>query len=116
MMTQREPKGEHRTFLLPPVSLEFTISQEHKNRCLLRVSVYSGMHCFCVRELEVFYDTFGELPVVVTNAQMQWLLWLARFEAARRGIPRGTQSRPPVQMPDWPSPDRKVQQIVDVEF
>jgi hypothetical protein len=104
-MTQREPKGEHRTYLVPPASITFTVYQEHKNRCEIHVEVYSGMHRFMHRRVEVFYDKFDEIPVIWLDASMRWLFWFAQFEAARRGTMPGKPRRLELAVPGWPAPD-----------
>jgi hypothetical protein len=112
MKTQREPQGEHFRYLLPPCDLSFTIKQQHKNRCILEVSAYSGNHCFIRRELEVHYDHFGEIPVVVLDSCMRWLLWFAQFEAERRQLDPSKPKSSPLQIPQWPS---RRSEVIDTE-
>lgn len=116
MQTQREPQGEHVNYLLPPLSLTFTVFQQFKNRCDLEVSAYSGMHQFMRRRVELFYDSFDEIPVAWIHASCRWLLWLSQFEAERRGSAQARRRRDPLRVPDWPSPNPRPTQVLDVEF
>lgn len=104
MKTQSEAKAEHVNYLLPPLTLSFTVRQAVHTRCYLDVRVYSGSHCFLHRELEIFYDALEEIPVIVVDSQVRWLLWMQRFEKARRQVARGEQRSVPFEFPDWPSP------------
>lgn len=115
---QKQPGGTPATnrFLVPPLQLEFTIYQEHRNRCRIQASAYSGNHCFVRRELEAFYDAFDEIPVMIGSSMLSWTLWLVQFEAERRRIDRREQKAPLSRFPDWPSPDRRLSEIVEVEF
>lgn len=103
MKTQREAQAEHVNYLLPPVSLTFTLSQTRRDRCLIDVRAYSGNHCFVHRQLDTWYDSFQEIPALVGSSLLSWTLWLVQFEAERRqldpGRPPGARSR----FPDWPA-------------
>jgi hypothetical protein len=115
-MTQREAQPSTNRFLVPPLSLTFRISQEHKNRCTIDAEAYSGNHMFVHRQLDAFYDTFAEIPVMIGSSMLSWTLWLVQFEAERRLSDRGKRQSPLCRFPDWPSPDRKVGSNLDVEF
>jgi hypothetical protein len=115
-VTQSESKTSTKRFLVPPLSLTFCISQEHKNRCVIDALGYSGNHCFVHRQLEAFYDTFGEIPVMIGSSMLSWTLWLVQFEAERRDPDQSRRLAPLSRFPDWPSPDRKAQDLDDVEF
>lgn len=116
MKPQREPSGEHVNYLLPPLSLTFTMSQKFQNRCYLDVRVYSGSHCFCHRELEAFYDRFDEIPAMVTSSLMSWTLWLVQFEAERRQQSSGRHRQLAFRFPDWPSPTDVQKNTLPEEF
>jgi hypothetical protein len=115
-MTQREPSGEHVRYLRPPLSLTFTIFQEHKNRCRIQAAAFSGNHCFVVRELEAFYDQFGEIPVMIGSSMLSWTLWLVQFEAERRDQDRGSRRPTRAQFPQWPFPDHSLTEVEEVSF
>lgn len=105
MQTSPDRRSATPSLLMPPLSLNFGVYQFHKNRCRLQVSVYSGDHCFCRREIETFYDQFGELPVIVLDSAMRWILWLAQFEAERRLSHPQQRRQLRIPFPDWPAPD-----------
>jgi hypothetical protein len=110
MQTQKAAQLPTSRFLLPPLKLEFEISQEHRNRCFIHARVYSGNHCFLHRGVEVFYDQFDEIPVIMLDAEMRWLFWLAQFEAERRTVAPGQLHQFRLACPDWPSLDLSVRQ------
>lgn len=116
MQTQREPKGEHVTYLIPPVSLTFTIYQQHRNRCLIDAEAYSGMHRFVHRQIEAFYDTFGEIPVMIGSSMLSWTLWLVQFEAERRDPTQRKRTAGLSHFPDWPSPQTLSRGLTEIEF
>lgn len=116
MKTQSEAKAERVTYLVPPLSLNFEIAQRHRNRCTIHVRAYSGSHCFVHRELEVFYDTFGEIPALVGSSMLSWTLWLVQFEAECREARPGRQPVHRAQFPSWPSHYEPPEVTVDPEF
>lgn len=115
-MTQREPPASTKRFLVPPLSLSFDIEQEYKNRCSIHVRAFSGNHCFVHREIEAFYDTFHEIPVMIGSSMLSWTLWLVQFEAERRSPNPGGRSVPLARFPDWPSPIEHETGHLDVGF
>lgn len=116
MKTQSSATAERHTYLIPPLSLTFTVAQEHKNRCVIDVRAYSGSHCFVHRQLEVFYDVFEDIPAMVGSSMLSWTLWLVQFEAARRDQNSGRQVQLQFPMPSWPSPEWSAPKPPDVEF
>jgi hypothetical protein len=116
MQTEKGPKGPTTRLLVPPLSLTFEISQQHKNRADVHVIVHSGAYCITHRVAEVFYDTFGELPVVYLDACMRWILWLGQLEAERRLSDPGQRQQLQFQFPGWPCNTSPVDRSADVEF
>jgi hypothetical protein len=116
MKAQRDPQGSTERFLVPPLSLTFRICQTRRDRCSIDAEAYSGNHLFVARQIEAFYDTFGEIPVMIGSSMLSWTLWLVQFESERRDIDRTGRSRPLGHFPDWPRPDRKYMDVVDIEF
>lgn len=116
MSEQREPKASTPRFLVPPLSLTFRISQQHHNRCLIDAEAYSGNHRFVHRQLEAFYDNFDQIPVIVGSSMLSWTLWLVQFEEERRWPDRKRQLQSQSRFPDWPSCDRHLREVEDLEF
>lgn len=116
MQTQEGSQSPTSGLLLPPAHLSFSVFQYHKNRCNLRVSVASGDHTFLTRALEVFYDQFDELPVLVVDSEVRWLLWFQQFEAERRRTSPGGQRRHPIPVPGWPAPLTHPVEGDDIQF
>lgn len=116
MQTQGGAKRPTVSLLVPPVSLEFQILQEHKNRCQVHVIVHSGAHCLHHRQAEVFYDSFGEVPVIFLDACMRWILWLGQFEAERRLSDPQQRRQLRLPFPGWPSNTAPFDRTADVEF
>lgn len=105
MQTQREPQASTESFLLPPLKLEFQISQTVKDCCSIDVFVRSGNHCFLHRQIETYYDPCDEIDALVTSSLLQWTLWLAQFESLRRRQKPGQPPQQWLRVPDWPSPE-----------
>jgi hypothetical protein len=116
MQTQRDPKGSTNRFLVPPLQLAFTIYQERRDRCRIETSAYSGSHMFVRREIDAFYDVFGEIPVMIGSSMLSWTLWLVQFEAERRDPRQMRRSGPLARFPDWPRPESRSDPIEGVEF
>lgn len=115
-VTQREPQASTERLLVPPLSLTFRVSQRRREKCSIEAEAYSGNHRFVSREIEAFYDTFGEIPVMIGSSMLSWTLWLVQFEAERRDPRQLRRQAPQARFPDWPRPDRSVQQLEEVEF
>lgn len=115
---QTQPGGTPATpdLLVPPCSVEFAVFQTHKNRAVLHVRVASGKHVITCRQLEFFYDAFGEIPVIVLDSCMRWILWLGQFEAERRLADPAQRRQLRIPFPGWPAPDNHRKGIDDVEF
>jgi len=116
MSTQREPQGEHPTYLLPPLSLEFRIFQERREMCSIQAAAHSGNHCFVRRSIDAYYDTFHEIPVMIASSMLSWTLWLVQFEAERRDPSQRKRLAPLARFPDWPRPEKPGGPLADIEF
>lgn len=116
MQTQRDPKGSTKRFLRPPLTLSFTISQEHHNRAVIDARAFSGNHQFVHRQLEAYYDSFDEIPAMIGSSMLSWTLWLVQFESERREQPRKGRRADLARFPDWPRPDDGLAKLEAVEF
>lgn len=115
-MTQGEAQPSTKRFLIPPVSLEFQITQERRDRCQIHSRAYSGNHCFVHRQVEAFYDSFSEIPVMIGSSMLSWTLWLVQFERERREVHQGQPPTTLARFPDWPSPDPIAGRHTEVGF
>lgn len=115
-MTSPEAQPRTNRFLVPPLSLTFRITQERRNLCTIDAEAYSGNHMFVHRQIDAYYDTFGEIPVMIGSSMLSWTLWLVQFEAERRDQSQHRRTAPLTRFPDWPSPDRTLGPNLDIEF
>lgn len=115
-MTQSEPKASTNRFLVPPLTLSFTIYQERRDHCEIHAEAYSGNHQFVHRKVAAYYDSFSEIPVMIASSMLSWTIWLVQFEAERRTEPRRSRQEPLARFPDWPSPERTPGPLDGVEF
>lgn len=116
MQTQRTAKPATVSLLLPPLRLEFEITQRHKNRAQIHARAYSGTHCFVHRAVDVFYDSFGEIPAMVGSSMLSWTLWLVQVEAQRREADPKQRRQLQLRFPDWPSATSLIDPVEDVTF